>query len=102
VVRPQDLSGVVVRFPIQFSHGALLQLVDQNGVPIPLGSTATLRATNSIVSIGYDGDAYIEGLNPHNEVTVERVDGKHCTVVFDYHPLPGDIPSIGPLRCLVK
>lgn len=102
VVRPQDRSGVVVRFPIKFNHGALLQLVDQDGVPIPLGSTATLRATNSTVSVGYDGDAYIEDLSPHNELTVERVDGQHCTVVFDYLPLPGDIPSIGPLRCLVK
>ena len=102
VVRPQDRSGVVVRFPIKFSHGALLQLVDQDGIPIPLGSTATLRATDSTVSVGYDGDAYIEDLSPHNELTVERVNGQRCTVVFDYRPLPGDIPSIGPLRCLVK
>ncbi len=102
VVRPQDRSGVVVRFPIKFSHGALLRLIDPAGVPIPLGSIATLRATGAAVPIGYDGDAYIEDLSPHNEVTVERMDGRRCTVAFDYRPLKGDIPSIGPLPCREK
>ena len=101
-IRPQDRSGVVVRFPIKFSHGALLRLVDDAGVPIPLGSTGTLLATGAVVPIGYDGDAYVEDLSSHNELTVERMDGRRCTVAFDYRPIPGDIPSIGPLRCLEK
>ena len=99
-LRPQDRSGVVVRFPIKFSHAALLRLVDEAGSPLPLGSTATLRATGAIVPVGYDGDAYVEDLSPHNELTVERPDRRRCTAAFDYKPLPGDIPSIGPLRCL--
>jgi outer membrane usher protein len=99
-VRPQDRSGVVVRFPIQFSHGALLKLVDEAGVALPLGSTARLGTAAATVPIGYDGDVYVEGLGPHNEITVERPDGGHCTVAFVYRPVPGDIPSIGPLRCM--
>ena len=99
-VRPQDRSGVVVRFAVKITHGALLKLVDGNAVPIPLGSTATLRATGVTVPVGFDGDAYVEDLSPHNEVTVERLDGRRCTVAFDYRPVPGDIPSIGPLRCM--
>ena len=99
-VRPQDRSGVVVRFAVKITHGALLKLVDANATPIPLGSTATLRATGVTVPVGFDGDAYVEDLSPHNEVTVERMDGRRCTVAFDYRPLPGDIPSIGPLRCM--
>jgi outer membrane usher protein len=91
---------VVVRFPIKFSHAALLQLVDEAGVPIPIGSTATLRAVGSVVPVGYDGDAYVEDLRLHNELTVKRPDGRSCTVLFDYRPIPGDIPSIGPLRCV--
>ena len=99
-MRPQDRSGVVVRFSIKFSHGALLGLVDDTGVPIPLGSTASLGATGATVPIGYDGDAYVEDLSPHNELVVERPDGRRCTVVFDYRSVPGNIPSIGPLRCM--
>ncbi|HUD21277.1 MAG TPA: fimbria/pilus outer membrane usher protein, partial [Acidobacteriaceae bacterium] len=98
-LRPQDRSGVVVKFPIRFSHGALLRLVDEAGVAVPMGSTATLRATGTVVPVGYDGDAYVEDLSPHNQLTVERMDGRRCTVAFDYKSLAGDIPSIGPLRC---
>ncbi|MFZ1086633.1 MAG: fimbria/pilus outer membrane usher protein [Terracidiphilus sp.] len=101
-LRPQDRSGVVVKFPIKFSHAALLRLVNKAGEPLPVGSTATLRSTGAVYPVGYDGDAYIEDLKTHNELVVVRPDGNSCTVAFDYKPLPGDIPSIGPLRCQEK
>jgi outer membrane usher protein len=98
-LRPQDRSGVVVKFPIKFSHGALLKIVDEAGKAVPLGSTATLRATGTVVPVGYDGDVYVEDLSPHNELTIERPDGRRCSVAFNYKSVVGDIPSIGPLRC---
>jgi outer membrane usher protein len=101
-VRPQDRSGVVIRFPVKISHGALLKLVDEAGVPIPVGGTATLRATSATVPIGYDGDAYVQDLNPHNEIDVEGPDGRRCSVAFNYQPMRGEIPTIGPLRCLER
>jgi outer membrane usher protein len=99
-VRPQDRSGVVVKFAMKFSHGALLHLVDESGAAVPLGSSARLQATGVVVPVGYDGEAYVEDLSPHNALSVERPDGRRCRVVFDYHPVPGEIPSIGPLRCV--
>jgi outer membrane usher protein len=101
-IRPRDLSGVVLKFPIKFSHAALLQLVDEAGAPVPMGSTATLKATGAVVPVGFDGDAYVEDLSLHNELTVERPNRQRCTAAFDYQPLPGEIPSIGPLRCQEK
>ncbi len=101
-VRPQDRSGVVLKFPIKFSHGALLRLVDETGSAVPLGSTATLRATGVVVPVGYDGDAYVEDLSLHNQLAIEFPDGRRCAVAFDYSPVTGEIPSIGPLRCLEK
>lgn len=101
-IRPQDRSGVVVKFPVKVSHSALLKLVDETGQPLGLGDVATLRATSAAAPIGYDGAAYIADLGPHNELSVERKDGRHCTVSFDYKPVAGDIPSIGPLRCVEK
>jgi len=98
-VRPQDRSGVVIRFPIQLSHGALLKLVDAAGLPLPLGSTVTLLGSNALAPVGYDGQAYIERLSARNRIAVELPSGKHCTAMFDYKPSPGDIPTIGPLRC---
>lgn len=99
-MRPQDRSGVVVKFPIKISHGALLALVDESGEPLPLGSAARLLATGVAVPVGYDGEVYVEDLSPHNELAVERPDGRRCRVVFEYRPVPGDLPSIGPLRCV--
>jgi outer membrane usher protein len=99
IIRPQDRSGVVIRFPIQFSHGALLKLVDKTGQPIPLGSTATLLGSTVPAPVGYDGETYLEGLSTHNRVSVGLANGTRCTVSFDYKPVPGDIPTIGPLRC---
>jgi outer membrane usher protein len=101
-LRPRDLSGVVIKFPIKFNHAALLKLVDEAGASLPVGSTATLRASGAIVPVGFDGQAYVEELSSHNEVTVERPNGRKCMAVFDYKPLPGDIPSIGPLLCQEK
>jgi outer membrane usher protein len=101
-LRPQDRSGVVLKFPIKFSHGALLKLVDAAGVAVPLGSTATLRTTGTVVPVGYDGDAYVEDLSPHNELLIEFPDGSRCTAAFEYKSVVGDIPLIGPLRCVEK
>ena len=102
VTRPQDRSGVVVKFAVKISHGALLQLVDDAGAPLAVGSTATLRSTGVTVPVGYEGEAYVEDLGPHNVMTVERTDGQHCTVLFDYRAVRGEIPKIGPLRCVGK
>jgi outer membrane usher protein len=98
-IRPQDRSGVVVRFPIQYNNSALLKLVDATGAALPVGSTAVLRSTGVSYPIGYDGEAYIEKLDEHNQLDVTRPNGKHCFVAFDYLATPGDIPTIGPLRC---
>ncbi|WP_404712931.1 fimbria/pilus outer membrane usher protein [Sphingomonas sp. MMS24-J13] len=99
-VRPQDRSGVVVRFPIKASHAALLKLVDDAGVPLALGSTAVLESSGAAAPVGYDGATYIQDLAARNRLTVNKPDGRRCSVVFDYRPVPGDIPTIGPLMCL--
>ena len=102
-VKPQDRSGVVVRFPIKTSHGALLRLVDEAGAPIKVGSTATLAATGVTVPVGYDGAAFVEDLTPqNNRVTVQLPDGRRCAATFAYHPATGEIPNIGPLRCQLQ
>ncbi|WP_348270056.1 fimbria/pilus outer membrane usher protein [Edaphobacter paludis] len=98
-VRPQDRSGVVIKFPMRISHGALLRLVNEAGVPVPVGSTARLLPAGVVVPVGYDGDAYVEDLNSHNEIEVERPNGQRCSVAFEYQPVLDEIPIIGPLLC---
>lgn len=98
-VRPQDRSGVVVKFKLKTNHGALLRLVDEAGAPVPVNSAATLRSTGAAGPVGYDGEAFVVDLQAHNEVDVEWPNGHRCVVHFDYQPAAGQIPIIGPLPC---
>jgi outer membrane usher protein len=98
-VRPQDRTGVVVKFPVKVSHGALLRLVDAAGKPLPVGSAATLKTSGVAAPIGYDGEAYVVDLTAHNQLTVDLADGGRCAVAFEYTVVKGVIPTIGPLAC---
>ncbi len=99
-IRPQDRSGVVVKFPMKFSHGALVKIVGKDGNPIPVGSTVTLSATGVMFPVGYDGDVYMKNLGDNNEISVELDKGGRCTASFHYKPSPGQIPAIGPVTCM--
>lgn len=98
-VRPLDRSGIVVHFPVKPSRGALVKIIDDAGKPIPVGSVATLKSSGAAAPVGYDGEAYIVNLQAHNEVNVEWRDGRRCAVTFGYQPAPGQIQTIGPLKC---
>jgi len=98
-VRPQDRSGVIVRFPVKLSRSALLRVVDTTGMALQVGSTATLQSTGKAFPVGYEGAVYVDDLDPHNTLDVVGDRGEHCFVKFDYTPVPGNIPSIGPLTC---
>jgi outer membrane usher protein len=98
-VRPQDRSGVVVRFPLKVSRSALLRLTDETGKPIAVGSTATLRSTGVASPVGYAGEAYLVDLQSWNQVDVEQPDGRRCTVGFYYRYTPGELPALGPFHC---
>lgn len=98
-VRPQDRSGVVVQFPIRRSRSALLRVVSEGGVPIPMGSIARLLPNGVNVPVGYDGELFIQELKALNTVAIDEPDGKRCTTTFKYVARPGEIPTIGPLIC---
>jgi outer membrane usher protein len=98
-VRPYDRSGVVVRFPVRVTQGALLRLTDPAGKAIPVGSSATLRSTGVATPVGYDGETYVVDLQEQNVLLIEKPDGRRCVVNFGYEAVAGQIPAIGPLLC---
>ncbi len=75
IVRPSDRSGIVVDFHVKRVKAALVKLLDETAHPIPLGSIARVVGAPD-VPVGYDGDAYVTGLKPHNRMGVETPDGK--------------------------
>lgn len=103
LVRPRDRSGVVVRFPVTASRGAILHLVDGSGVPLPVGGALTMRVPGATaVVIGYDGEAYVAGLSSHGRADVVLPTGGRCSVTFEYRARRGIVPDIGPLRCIIS
>lgn len=97
---PADRAGTLVDFGIRPIRAATVVLVDAHGKPLALGSTvqaADAPAEESLV--GYDGEAYLEGLQEHNRLRVVTPDGI-CTARFDYSQDSQGIARIGPLPCL--
>lgn len=99
IVIPRDRSGVLIRFPLQPSRGALLKLVRPAGGPVPLGSVARLRSSGKRATVGYGGEVYFTGLRRHERVTVELPNHHSCRARFQYRLSGGSIPTIGPLTC---
>lgn len=95
LVRPQDMAGVIVKFPIMPSNGAILRLVDPAGAVLPLGSTARLEGSAQVMTVGYDGEVFLQALQARNVVAVIRPDGATCTAEFNFAPVPGRIPKLG-------
>jgi outer membrane usher protein len=98
-VRPADRSGVSVDFGIHKVNAALITLHDRAGRPVPLGSITKIEGAED-QPVGHDGATYVTGLKPKNRLEVALPDGTRCAVQFDFRPVSGDIPLIGPLRCL--
>ena len=98
-VKPQDRSGIVVRFPVRISHAALLRLVDDAGVLLPIGTRVVLGTARIAYPVGYDGEAYVQDLSALNQVDAELPDGRKCSAAFNYLPIKGVIPTVGPLPC---
>ncbi|QQQ01227.1 fimbria/pilus outer membrane usher protein [Lysobacter enzymogenes] len=95
---PRDRSGTVVRFAIDTIRAAVLALRDEAGAPLALGSA--VRAGNGEQAVvGYDGETYLEQLQPRNELRVDTPAGA-CTVRFDYPADARGIARLGPLACV--
>jgi outer membrane usher protein len=99
-VRPPDRAGVLVRFNVKQSYSALLKVVDDAGVPIPMVSTAEVSGAQ--YPVGYDGEVYLTDLREKNEVTVSLPDFSACRIQFPFHHVSAVVPTLGPLRCVVR
>lgn len=95
---PYYRSGVMLRFPVRRSAGALIRLVLEDGGPMPLGAQVLLEGAGEPFEVANDGEVYVTGLSPRNRMVATWA-GQRCE--FDVEP--GDrlglLPRIGPLVC---
>lgn len=95
-LRPRDRTGVAADFGVRRVRSARVRFVDAAGAAIAAGERAALNG-GAPVPVGYDGEAFLTGLEAANTVVVSQGTGQ-CRVTFT---LPADrAPAlIGPLAC---
>lgn len=98
---PSNRAGTLAKFSLKKVRAALVDLVDVDGQPIPVGSEVEQEGSVAGTTVvGFDGATYLEFLQDHNRLRI-RGPGFSCLAVFDYPAAgPGAIQSIGPIPCL--
>lgn len=100
IVVPAAKTGVDLNFGVDAqSRSAMLVLHDGKGQALSAGLRGRREGKSEPFMVGYDGRAYLRGLDSSNTVTIELPEGE-CRASFDYAPEPGRQVVIGPLQCL--
>jgi len=96
---PGDRNGVAValRSSIVVS-GAVVVFRDQAGTFLPAGAQGTLSSTGQPFVVGYDGRAFIEGLDAQNTAII-NVGGQGCTASFAFKARQGTQVVIEGVTC---
>jgi outer membrane usher protein len=72
---------------------------DVKGDVLPLASSGNTGHDTDDFIVGYDGQALLEALGPHNSVTISLPDGSSCRADFDYAARGGDLVDIPDVVC---
>ena len=95
---PYYRSGVMLRFPVRRSAGALLRLVLEDGGPMPLGAQVLLEGAGEPFEVANDGEVYVTGLSARNRLVATWA-GQRCELDVELGERLGLLPRIGPLVC---
>lgn len=100
IVVPAGQSGVKVDFGVKTDvRSALVNLVDASGTPLEAGLEVKLDGSDQQFFVGYDGQAYLEGLKSRNTLVVDFGDGQECRAQFSYRPAKGEQTVIEAVPC---
>ena len=95
---PMWRRGVIVKFPIRKISAATLRIVDEQGLPIPVGASVQLEGNLELFVVGRDGLAYIEDLQEKNIIAVSWPENE-CRVKVPYRADEGLVPYLGEFEC---
>lgn len=95
---PYFRSGVLVSFPVEHPHGALLSVHLENSSALPAGALVKLAGVGEEFPSGLNGEVYVTGLKEHNELRAEWAGGS-CQFSFAYKPSTDPLPRLGPYTC---
>jgi outer membrane usher protein len=94
---PYYRSGVLLKFPIERAHGALVTIVLEDRKPMPVGSVVTLEGSARQFPVAERGEVYVTGLAEKNRIHA-TFRGQSCDLAFELAASERQ-PRIGPLVC---
>jgi outer membrane usher protein len=99
---PYLRSGLLLKFPIKRSRGALLTVVLENGEPLPAGAQAQIIGDNveqnKIFPAGMGGELYLTLLNGDVTFNLDRQSGRYFTNQISADISPQVRQRVGRLR----
>jgi outer membrane usher protein len=99
---PYLRSGLLLKFPIKRSRGALLTVVLENGEPLPAGALAQIIRDNveqnEVFPTGLRGELYLIGLAASNRVRVTLLE-QSCEFMLPFPESTEPLPYLGTYTC---
>jgi outer membrane usher protein len=99
VVVPPDRAGIVVDFGVRAEvRAAVVIFTGGDGSFLAPGSTGRVEGSGETFVVGYDGRAYVKGLQATNTVAIGE-SGSECRASFPFAFEKGQQTTIGPVVC---
>ena len=99
---PNFRSGLLLKFPVKRSRGALLTVVLENGEPLPAGAQAQIIGDNveqnKIFPAGMGGELYLTGLAVSNRLRVTWLE-QSCEFMLPFPESTEPLPYLGTYTC---
>ena len=75
-----------------------MRIVDEKGVPLPVGASVQLEGNLELFVVGRDGLTYVEDLQEINVMVVSWPEND-CRVKVPYRSDEGLVPYLGEFEC---
>ena len=99
---PNFRSGLLLKFPVKRSRGALLTVVLENGEPLPAGALAQIIGDsvdeNGVFPAGMGGELYLTGLAASNQLRVTWLE-QSCEFMLPFPESTEPLPYLGTYTC---
>jgi outer membrane usher protein len=100
---PYFRSGLVLKFPVKRSRGALLSVVLENGEPLPAGAQVQIIGDNilenELFPTGMRGEVYLTGLDAENRLRVIWRE-QSCEFALPFPETTDPLPHLGTYICI--
>jgi len=100
---PYFRTGLLLKFPIKRSRGALLTVVLENGDPLPAGALAEIirdsDEEDKVFPAGMGGELYLTGLATSNRLRVTWLK-QSCEFMLTFPESTEPLPYLGAYTCI--